>query len=139
MSICGCVTTACQSSVIDVAPVTAAFAASLLRNEQVRVVAFAAPQRLGGVLADVPTWREQGYDAVVSNWRAFLGPRGLAPARLAYWEQAFRRLNESDEWKKELADNLWIADYQPGAALRAQLDRDDAQQRAFLKELALAK
>lgn len=135
----GAATTALMGGHVDVAPVTAAFAASLLRNGQVRVVAVAAPQRLGGVLADVPTWREQGYDAVVSNWRAFLGPRGLAPARLAYWEHAFRRLNESEEWKKELADNLWIADYQPGAALRAQLDRDDAQQRAFLKELALAK
>lgn len=135
----GAATTAVMGGHVDVAPVTAAFAASLLRNNQVRVLAVAAPKRLGGVLADVPTWREQGYDAVVSNWRTFLGPRKMTAAQVTYWEAAFKRLSESDEWKKELADNFWLNDYLPGAAARKQMDRDDAQLRLFLKELALVK
>jgi putative tricarboxylic transport membrane protein len=135
----GAATTAVMGGHVDVAPVTASFAASLLRNQQVRVLAVAAPRRLGGVLADVPTWREQGYDAVVSNWRTFLGPKKMTPAQVAYWEAAFKRLSESDEWKKELADNFWLNDYLPGAGARKQMDRDDAQLRVFLKELALTK
>jgi len=135
----GAATTAMMGGYVDVAPVTAAFAASLLRNGQVRVLAVAAPKRLGGVLADVPTWREQGYDAVVSNWRTFLGSRKMTAAQVAYWERVFKRLSESDEWKKELADNFWSNEFLDGAQARKQMDRDDAQLRVFLKELALLK
>jgi tripartite-type tricarboxylate transporter receptor subunit TctC len=58
----------------------------LMRNGQVRIIAIAAPQRLPGDLVDVPTWREQGYDAVVPQWRGFIGPRGLtAPVFARCW------------------------------------------------------
>ncbi len=135
----GAATTAVMGGHVDVPPVTASFAASLARNGQVRVLAVAAPRRLGGALADVPTWREQGYDAVVSNWRTFLGTRKMTPAQVTYWENTFRRLSESDEWRKELAENLWLNDFLPSAEARKQMDRDDAQLRVFLKELALTK
>ena len=135
----GAATTAVMGGHVDVAPVTASFAASLALNGQVRVLAVAAPRRLGGALADVPTWREQGYDAVVSNWRTFLGTRKMTPAQVTYWENTFRRLSESDEWRKELAENLWLNDFLPSAEARKQMDRDDAQLRVFLKELALTK
>ncbi len=135
----GAATTAVMGGHVDVAPVTASFAASLARNGQVRVLAVAAPRRLGGALADVPTWREQGYDAVVSNWRTFLGTRKTTLAQVTYWENTFRRLSESDEWRKELAENLWLNDFLPSAEARKQMDRDDAQLRVFLKELALTK
>ena len=135
----GAATTAVMGGHVDVAPVTASFAASLARNGQVRVLAVAAPRRLGGILAEVPTWRELGYDAVVPNWRTFLGPRKMTAAQVAYWEGAFKRLSESDEWRKELADNFWTNDFLPGAEARKQLDRDDTLLRVFLRELALAK
>lgn len=135
----GAATTAVMGGHIDVAPVTAALAASLVRNQQVRVVAVAAPQRLGGVLANVPTWREQGFDAVVSNSRTFLGAKNMTPAQLAYWERVFRRLTESAEWKKELDENFWSNEYLPGAEARKQMERDDGQLRVFLKDLALTK
>jgi putative tricarboxylic transport membrane protein len=135
----GAATTAVMGGHVDVAPVTAALAASLARNNQIRVVALAAPQRLGGVLANVPTWREQGFDAVVSNSRTFLGAKNMTPAQLAYWERVFKRLTESAEWKKTLEDNFWISEYLPGADARKQMERDDVQLRAFLKELALTK
>ena len=135
----GAATTAVMGGHVDVAPVTAALAASLLRNNQVRVVAVAAPKRLGGVLANVPTWREQGFDAVVSNSRTFLGAKNLTPAQLAYWDRVFKRLTESAEWKKELDENFWSSEYLPSADARKQMDRDDAQLRAFLKDLALTK
>ncbi len=135
----GAATTALMGGHVDVAPVTAALAASLARNNQVRVVAVAAPKRLGGVLANAPTWREQGFDAVVSNARTFLGTKNMTAAQVAYWERVFKRLTDSEEWKKELDENFWSAEYLPSAEARKHMDRDDAQQRAFLKELALTK
>jgi putative tricarboxylic transport membrane protein len=124
---------------VDVVPITAAFAASMARQGQVRVLAVTSPVRLPDVLADVPTWREQGYDAVVSNWRSIFGPRGMTEPQIAYWEQAFARFVESDEWKKELETNFWRSEYLRSGETRKYLERDNAVEKAFLVELGLAK
>jgi putative tricarboxylic transport membrane protein len=135
----GAATTALFGGHIDVVPISVAFATSLLRNGQVRIVAIAAPKRLSGDLADVPTWREQGYDSVVSQWRGFIGPRGLTAPQIAYWEDAFRRFLDSPEWKKELEKNFWQADYRNGAGFRKVLDEDNAELGKFLDALGLVK
>ena len=135
----GAATTAMLGGHVDVVPITAAFAASLLRNGQVRLLAVTTAQRLPGVLAEVPTWREQGYDAVVSNWRSFVGPKGMADAQVAYWESALKRMSDSDEWKKELETNFWTNEYMDHVETRSLMDRDNVQVKAFLIELGLAK
>ncbi|MBI3917081.1 MAG: tripartite tricarboxylate transporter substrate binding protein [Betaproteobacteria bacterium] len=135
----GAATTALFGGHIDVVPISVAFATSLLRNGQVRIIAIAAPQRLPGDLAQVPTWREQGYDAVVSQWRGFVGPKDLTAAQVGYWEQAFRRFLESPEWKKELDTNFWQADFRNGAGFRKVLDEDNVELSKFLNELGLVK
>ena len=135
----GAATTAMLGGHVDVVPITAAFAASMARQGQVRVITVTAPSRLADVLADVPTWREQGYDAVVSNWRGMVGPRGMAPVQVAYWEHALSRFVESDEWKKELEKNFWRSEYMRSAEMRKYLDQDNEQVKAFLAELGLAK
>lgn len=135
----GAATTAMLGGHIDVVPITAAFAASMLRQGQIRMLAVASPARLSGVLADVPNWREQGFDVVVSNWRVVFGPKGMPEAQVAYWEESLRRLVESEEWKKELETNFWTTEFMRGAETRKYLERDNAEIRAFLVELGLAK
>jgi len=135
----GAASTAMMGGHIDVVPITAAFAASMLRAGQVRLLAVASPQRLTGVLAEVPTWREQGFEAVVSNWRGMVGPKGMTAAQSAYWEEALRRFSDSEEWKKELETNFWTNDYLRGAEMRKFLDEDNAKTRAFLVDIGLAK
>jgi putative tricarboxylic transport membrane protein len=135
----GAATTAMLGGHIDVVPITAAFAASMLRNGQVRLIAVSSPQRLTGVLAEVPTWRELGYNAVVSNWRSVIGPKGMSEAQIAYWERVLRRMADSDEWKKELETNFWTNEFMGSAETRKRMERDNAAERAFLVELGLAK
>ena len=135
----GAASTAMMGGHVDVVPITAGFAAQMARQGQVRVLAVTAPGRLTDVLASVPTWKEQGYDVVVSNWRAMVGPRGMTPPQIAYWEQAFQRFVESEEWKKELETNFWASEYLRSAEARKYLDQDNAQVRAFLVELGLAR
>jgi putative tricarboxylic transport membrane protein len=135
----GAATAAMMGGHIDVVPITAAFAASLLNNKQVRLIAVTSPGRLPGVLADVPTWREQGLDAVVSNSRSMVGPKGMSEAQIAYWEGALRRMSDSDEWKKELEANFWASEYMGSADMRKSLERDNVVLRAFLVELGLAR
>ena len=135
----GAATTAMLGGHIDVVPITAGFAAAMVRQGQVRVIAVTSPRRLPGVLADVPTWREQGYEAVVSNWRNLIGPRGMTEAQVAYWEEVMRRMVESDDWKKDLELNFWTSEYMGSAETLKYLERDNAQLRAFLVDLGLAK
>lgn len=134
----GAATTAMLGGHVDVVPITAAFAASMARQGQVRVITVTSPTRLSDVLADVPTWREQGYDSVVSNWRAMVGPRGMTAPQVAYWEQALLRFVETDEWKKELDRNFWRSEYMRSPEMRKYLDQDNEQVRVFLSELGLA-
>jgi len=135
----GAASTAMMGGHVDVVPITAAFAAQMSRQGQVRVLAVTSPARLPEALAGVPTWREQGYDVIVSNWRSMVGPKGMTGAQIAFWEQTFRRFVESDEWKKELETNFWTSEYMPSAETRKYMDQDNAQVRAFLAELGLAK
>jgi len=135
----GAASTALLGGHIDVVPISVAFAASLLRNGQVRLIAITSPERLPGILKDVPTWKEQGFDAVVAQWRIFIGPKGMTPAQVGYWEGVMRRMMEADEWKKELEENFWRQNFQTGADSRKFLVRDNEEARAFLTELGLAK
>lgn len=135
----GAATTSLLGGHIDVVPLSVAFGAQLHRNKQVRMIAVTSPKRLSGVLTDVPTWKEQGFDAEVSQWRIFIGPKGLTPAQLAYWEQTMRRASEAPEWKKELEENFWQHRILGHAETMKFLERDNADARAFLTELGLAR
>lgn len=104
-----------------------------------RIIAISAPKRMTGALAQVPTWREQGIDAVNSNWRALVGPRGLNAAQVAYWEQTAARLAQSAPWKKQLEASFWESHVVQGVALRDFLEAQSKEMKVILTELELAK
>ena len=135
----GAASTALLGGHVDVVPLSAGFGAQLVRNKQVRMIAVTSPTRLPEVLADVPTWKELGFDAEVSQWRIFIGPRGMTPAQIRYWEGLIQRVTQADEWKKELAENFWTPRVMGHTEVAKFLARDNQDARAFLTELGLAK
>ena len=135
----GAASTAMMGGHIDVVPISVAFAASLLRNGQARLIAITSPERLPGILKDVPTWKEQGADAVVSQWRILIGPKGMTSGQIAYWENTMKQLMEAEDWKNELETNFWRANLQGGEAARKFLTKDHQEAKVFLTELGLAK
>jgi len=107
---------------------------------KLRAIAISAPRRLTGVYADVPTWSEVvGADAAYANWRGVVGPRGLTPAQIAFWDDVLGRLTSHDEWKADLAKRFQDADYRNSAQTKIFLDREHEQFRGILGELGLAK
>lgn len=106
---------------------------------KLRIVGVAAPQRFGGVLADVPTWKEQGVDVVMGGWRALVGPKGLTAAQVAYWEEVLRKATATKEWKEDLEKNYWSDDFVTSAQFRKDLAKDYADMKVVLSELGLAK
>lgn len=110
-----------------------------LKAGRMRVLAIAAPARLEGALSAVPTWKEQGADIVVANWRPVIGPRGLAPAQVGYWEEIFARVTASDEWKSEISRSGGVNHYMNSRELAAYFDAQYAVFRTVLADLGLAK
>jgi len=135
----GAASTALLGGHVDVVPISVGFGAQLLRNNQVRIIAVTSPQRLPGILKDVPTWKEQGYDAVVEQWRVFIGPKAMTEGQVAYWEGVFQRMMDAEDWKNELEANFWTANNQTSAETRKFLARDHEDAKAFLAELGLAR
>ena len=124
---------------IDLVVIGAVNAVAHVGVGRMRVLAVAAPQRLTGALAAVPTWKEQGVDVAYGSWRAVFGPKGLTPAHVAYWETALRKATQSPEWKADLEKNYWSDDFVTGAALRKDLEQEYAATRAVLVDIGLAK
>jgi len=59
-------------------------------------------QRLGGIFAEVPTWREQGVDAVFSQWRGLMGPKGMTPSQIVYWDGVLGKTVQTQTWKEHI-------------------------------------
>jgi putative tricarboxylic transport membrane protein len=124
---------------VDVAAATASNFVGQLQAGKVRVLGIAAPARLGGALAQVPTLKEQGQDVIVGAWRGVVGPRGMSPAQIAYWENAFARLVQSEDWRAELEKRYYRDTFMKHAETARHFEAERAQLRGILAELGLAK
>ncbi len=124
---------------LDVVSASAINVVPLLKAGKIRVIAVAAAERLGGDLAGVPTWREQGVDAVYTSSQGVLGAKGLTPAQIRHWEGVLRRVSDTPEWQAFLARNHWKPRFLGHAEALRYLDAESATARALLGELGLLK
>ncbi|MES1151610.1 MAG: tripartite tricarboxylate transporter substrate binding protein [Dongia sp.] len=106
---------------------------------KLRMIAVPAENRLPGALAAVPTWKEQGVDAVFATWRVLVGPKGMSADQLAWWDNTLAKVMASDEWKTAAARNFWTVDYKNSKDLKAFLESENTRLAALLKDLGLAK
>ena len=114
-------------------------AAQHWKSGKLRLLAVTAPKRLEGEYAQIPTWKEQGIDAVVSNSRFVMAPPGLTPAQIAYWDGILRKSVASPEWRRMVAQEQWVDEYISTVAARKHLDQEYAETREILTDLGMAK
>ena len=116
-------------------------ASSILGHKEagtLRVIGVPSDQRGSGAMVDVPTWKEQGVDYSFGNWRFVLGPKGMTPQQIAFWDDIFAKVVKSPEWKKLTASNNWTPDYLPSVELRAFLIKQRDDLKIILAELGMA-
>ena len=133
----GQATTAMLGGHIDVLVGAPANVIPHLQAGKARALGLSAPQRQSGALAAVPTLREQNIDAVFFNWRGFIAPRALTPSQTAFWDQAFAKAIQSDEWKKDLEKNAWAEDLMASTETRKHLDAEYQVMSRMLGELGV--
>jgi putative tricarboxylic transport membrane protein len=132
-------TTALLGGHVDVINTAPGNMVAHFRAGKLRTLAVSAPQRLGGVFASVPTWREQGVNADSSSWRGLMGPKGMTAEQIAYWDKVFAALVKTEDWKKDLEDNFWVNNYADAKGASKRLDEEYAEYKAILTELGVAK
>jgi len=110
-----------------------------VQGGKLRFLAIAAPRRLSGAFAEVPVWKELGANAVLSNWRTVVGPRGMTAPQIAFWENVLARVVESDEWKQTLEKWQVTSEFLRSAEARAQLKADYDELKSVVTELGLTK
>ena len=112
---------------------------SHLKAGTVRVIGITSPKRIGGVFADVPTFREQGANTTFSNYRGLIAGKTIPTNQLAYWEQYFANLDKDASWRAHLDKNEWEPNYTTSRDTRKYWDELDAQMRSTLDDLGLLK
>jgi putative tricarboxylic transport membrane protein len=130
--------TALLGAHLDVCVSTIAPAIQYVQSGQLRALAVAAPGRLSGELATVPTWHEQGADLTYASWRVVFGPKNMTGAQVAFWERALREAVQSPEWTADLARNYREAAYAGSTETRSFLDAENRRLSSLLADLGLA-
>jgi putative tricarboxylic transport membrane protein len=124
---------------VDVVAGSISISLAQLRNGKTRILGYSAPRRLGGELAQIPTWREQGIDVEFSNYRGIIGPKGWAPAQTSYWGGVFADLDRDARWRADLAKNHLEQDFRHSRETRKYWDELGAPIRSILDDLGLLK
>ena len=124
---------------VDVVMATPGSAMKHVKAGKLRMLAIAAPKRLGGEAAEVPTWKELGYDAVSANWRAVVGPKGLSPAQIDWWNGTLSTLVKSSEWQQTLARYQWEDEYLDASSTLKFMRGEQERLEVLLTELGDAK
>ncbi len=109
----------------------------LALSGRVNVMGISAEKRQPGRAAALPTFREQGIDAVYAAYRGIIGPRGLSAAQRAYWDTVFATVVSTPEWKSTALEHAWEPDYKNSAATSRYLDAAYSTLRKTLAELGV--
>ena len=92
--------TALQGGHVQIYSGDASEMAAQMKGGRVRVLGILADERLPGVLSDIPTAKEQGYDVEWSIIRGFyVGPK-VSDADYQWWVGTFDKMLASEEYAK---------------------------------------
>jgi putative tricarboxylic transport membrane protein len=95
-----------------------------VQGNQMRALAVAYTDvRLPG-FPDVPTLKELGFADVgtIPQNRGILGPPGISPEVIAYWDGVFSKLVQTQSWKEYIEKNQMQSAFQPRNTLTTFLE-----------------
>jgi putative tricarboxylic transport membrane protein len=81
--------------------------------------AFTPNSPTAGLYANLATCKSQGL--AIDDYfimRAIMAPPGLSPQQQAFWVDVFKKVFDSDEWKKFMSDNVLTPDFRTGLDFR---------------------
>jgi putative tricarboxylic transport membrane protein len=100
-----------------------------------RPLAISSPQRLPGI--DIPTFKEQGVDVELVNWRGLMAPKGMRDRDRQALDETVRKLAQSEPWQALLKERGWVDMYLPSDQFAAFLAGEHMRIEGILKGLGL--
>lgn len=108
-----------------------------IKAGRLRAIGVSSPNRLPGV--NVPTFKEQGIDLVLTNWRSVVAAPGITPAQKIALDQLMERTVKSKAWLEQLKQKGWVNAYLPSNAFATFLKEEIVRVGGVLKSLGLVK
>ncbi|GHC86822.1 tricarboxylic transport TctC [Nocardiopsis terrae] len=121
---------------VDAAVVGTGEALGMLESGDMRAVGISSPERVEAV-SDVPTLVEQDVDFTFDIWRGVMAPGDLDGAQVAYYEELFAELMDTEAWQEESARLGWTDAYQDSEEFGAFLDDTRDEYAEILTEVGL--
>lgn len=111
---------------------------ALVESGNLNALAVTAGERVGeGVLAEIPTCKEQGIDVVFENWRGLFGAPGMPEYAVKFWQETLAKMVETDEWKTEAAKHGWAPAYLGQSEFNEFLKTTKEEYKVILEEIGL--
>jgi putative tricarboxylic transport membrane protein len=88
---------------------------------------------------DIPTFKEKGFNVDFKFYRGVAAPAGIPPEAVAFYENMFKKVTESKEWKEYLKKNMLSPGYMGSKEFTAFLTEEEKDTKEFLIELGLLK
>jgi putative tricarboxylic transport membrane protein len=108
-----------------------------IKAGKLRAIGVTSPQRLPGV--DVPTFKEQGIDLVLTNWRSVFGAPGINDAQKKTLGDLVEKMVKSAAWKDILQQKGWDDAYMPAEPFAKFLADEQTRVAGVMKTVGLVK
>lgn len=87
---------------------------------------------------EVPSFREQGVDVELANWRGLFGPPGIDRQQRQELEALVTDVHGTTEWKQTLTTNSWQDTFQTGDEFERFVGTETARIKQISRELGLS-
>ena len=108
-----------------------------IKTGRLRAIGVSSPQRLPGV--NVPTFKEQGIDLVLTNWRSLVAAPGISDAQKKALTDLVEKTVKSKAWQEQLKQKGWDDAYLGADAFAKFLKDEIVRVGDVLKSLGLVK
>lgn len=132
-------TTALLGGHVDLVPSSIPILLPLFLSGKIRIIGVTSDKRLSDAMSEVPTWKEQGINAVFGSWRGIIGPKGLTADQVTFWDQVFQKLSQSPEWAADLKSNFWVNTYRNSKDANSYWAEQSKELNTILTSIGLTK
>lgn len=106
---------------------------------KVKIIGISAPERLEGTFADLPTYKEQGFDATLTNWRGIYGSADMSEDAKKFWADTIATVSETQGWTDLMEKQGWQSGYMEEAEFIKLMEEEEAMYLEIYKDLGMAK
>ena len=108
-----------------------------IKSGKLRAIGVTSPNRLPG--SDIPTFKEQGVDLVLTNWRSVFGAPGINDAQKKALTEVVDKMVKSNAWKEILKQKGWDDAYMAGDEFAKFLANEQTRVNDVMKTVGLVK